>query len=162
MTPSTFMAFAAVAMSILAAASYPSCALADDTARISRLESEIRLLRTQIDEQHRRILRLEDELGRRTGGPPIPKVPQVRHDRAATIATEPRPWHSPETWDRVTKGMSVSEVTGILGEPTFNESMDPFMTLFYHAVVAGTGAVSGHVNLRDGRVVAVNKPVFNR
>lgn len=137
-------------------------ALADDAARISRLESEIRLLRTQIDEQHRRIQRLEDELSRRTGGSPIPKVPEVRHDRTATIATEPRPWHSSEPWDRVTKGMSETEVTGILGEPTFSESMDPFMTLFYHALVAGSGPVSGHVNLRDGRVVAVNKPEFDK
>lgn len=162
MTPSSLRVLVTLIVGVLVVAAYPSGALADDAARISRLESEIQLLRTQIDAQHRRILRLEDELNRRAGGPAIPKIPKVRDDRAATTATGPLPWHSPESWARVTTGMSEAEVTGVLGEPTYSESLDSFKTLFFHGLAAGSGPLSGHVNLRDGHVVAVKKPEFDK
>src|SRR5688572_14259768 len=46
-----------------------SPAVADDAARISRLETEIQQLRAQLDEQNRRIQRLEAELELRAGVP---------------------------------------------------------------------------------------------
>jgi len=162
MTPSFFRVLAAVIVSAFMVAVHPSRALADDSSRISRLESEIQQLRTQIDAQNRRILRLEDELKRRMGGQPIPTIPDVRKDRTATVATGPLPWHSPGPWERVTEGMSEADVTSMLGEPTHIKSMDSFKTLFYQGQVAGFGALSGHVNFRDGRVVAVNKPTFDK
>jgi len=141
---------------------YPSGALADETARISRLESEIQLLRTQIAAQDRRIQRLEEEWDRRASGQPIPGIPKVRDDRAMTVATGPLPWHSLEPWELVKKGMSETEVKSVLGEPTYSESIDSFKTLFYNGLVKGSGTLSGHVNLRDGRVVAINKPGFEK
>jgi predicted RNase H-like nuclease (RuvC/YqgF family) len=138
-------------------------ASADDAARISRLESEIQLLRTQINEQNRRIQRLEDELSRRSGAAVAAPEPRKRANEMRTdqpTATARLPWHSPEAWDRVARGMTTAEVMAILGEPTVVESLEPFKTLFYRGAVPGGGSAGGHVNLRDGRVVAVSKPAF--
>lgn len=154
--------FLAVIVAALLIALSPPAASADDSAQISRLESEIQLLRTQIDAQHRRILRLEDELNRRAGGQPAPRIPEMRENRAATVATGPQPWHSPASWERVAQGMSESEVTSLLGEPDYFESLDELKTLFYQGLVNGTRTIRGHVNLRDGRVVAISKPEFDR
>lgn len=152
-----------VVMGLSLATLTPQAASANDAARISRLESEIQLLRTQIDEQNRRIQRLEAELNRRAGTPALdrqsrPRANEVRTDQPA--ATARLPWHSPSAWDRVAKGMNAKEVTTILGAPAAIESLDSFQTLFYRGTVQGGGAVSGHVNLRDGHVVAVSKPKF--
>jgi hypothetical protein len=150
-------------LGVLTVGAFPPFALADDAARISRLESEIQLLRTRIDEQHRRILRLEDELKRGTGNGPVRTVPERHVDGVAIdrpAATESLPWHAAESWARVTTGMSEAEVTEILGPPTSVESIDSYKTLFYRGPVAGSGSMSGIVNLRDGRVVAVNAPDF--
>ena len=94
-----------------------SPALADDAARVSRLESEIQQLRTQVDEQNRRIQRLEAELARRSGGKeasqPAKPVAGVSRARPAA-ASGPQPWHAPAPWGRVAKGMSAPEVIAIL------------------------------------------------
>lgn len=79
---------------------------------------------------------------------------------ASTAATGPQPWHSPEAWDRVARGMTAAQVAEILGPPTQVESIDAYKTLFYRGSVAGKGSYSGLVNLRDDRVVAVKKPAF--
>lgn len=145
------------------AAAMASPAAADETARVSRLESEIQQLRAQIDEQNRRIQRLEAELARRPGAAALPDAPKpaARDERARLASsTGPQAWHSPAPWNRVAKGMNADEVIAILGEPTSVESVDALKTLFYRGTnAAGTG-VRGIVNLRDDRVVAVVKPVF--
>jgi TolA-binding protein len=135
--------------------------IADDAARISRLESDLQQLRARVDEQERRIERLENELGRRSNQPPIARPP-VREEGgvAAAAATGPQPWHSPAAWDRVAKGMTQAQVAEILGPPTQVESVDAYKTLFYRGSVAGKGSLSGLVNLRDDQVVAVKKPAF--
>ena len=141
----------------------PGSASADDAARISRLESEIQLLRIQIDEQDRRIQRLEAELSRRSGAAAVEPQPRKSADEVRTEQSAPAtrlPWHAPEAWDRVAKGMSAEQVKEILGEPTEVEAIESFKTLFYRGTVAGSGAMSGHVNLRDDRVVAVSKPAL--
>jgi len=140
---------------------FPVDSLADDAARISRLESDLQQLRARIDEQDRRIERLENELARRNNSPPIARPP-IREEGgvASTAATGPQPWHSPAAWDRVVKGMTQAQVAEVLGPPTQVESIDAYKTLFYRGSVAGKGSVSGLVNLRDDRVVAVKKPAF--
>jgi hypothetical protein len=137
-------------------------ALADDAARVSRLESEIQQLRTQIDEQNRRIQRLEAELVRRPGARPTPTPKSAASDDPAPKAstTGPQPWHSPASWGRVAKGMTAAAVIAILGEPTAVESVDGLKTLFYRGTTAAGDGVSGIVNLRDERVVAVASPAF--
>lgn len=152
-----------LALGVPTGALYAGNASADESSRISQLELEIQRLRSRIDEQHRRILALEDELNRRTNRGPIEMIPHPRDDRAGSdgrAANEPQPWHAPETWARVAKGMTVAEVMAILGPPTAIQSVDAYMTLFYRGSVAGGGALSGIVNLRDERVVAVNQPDY--
>jgi hypothetical protein len=161
MTPRSIRFFIALIPSALMLGANPTRALADDAARISRLESEIQLLRTQIDAQHRRILRLEDELSRHSGSKPVPAVPEARESRTLNMATDPLPWHSPASWGRVKQGMSEAEVTNVLGEPTHRDSMEQFKTLFYDGQSVDSRPIRGHVNFRDGRVVAVNKPKFD-
>jgi hypothetical protein len=68
------------------------------------------------------------------------------------------PWHSPAAWDRIQKGMTVEEVSAILGEPTAVESVDSYKSLFYRGSTPAGVTVSGHVNFRDDLVVAVSKP----
>lgn len=148
--------------SILAGALYPGRALADDAARISQLESEIQRLRTQLNEQNRRIQRLEEELSQRRGGAVVGAVSEARVKRSATAPAEPQPWHSPEPWSQIAKGMSEAQVTEILGSPTSVESLDGYKTLFYRGPAGKAGELAGHVNLRDERVVAVMLPIFGR
>ena len=153
---------AAIVLS-LACVLVPSWSAADDSARISQLELEIQRLRTRIDEQQRRIERLEEELNRRLGPGFVEPAPESRTDQGATAARsagEASPWHAAKSWAQVTKGMSEAEVTEILGSPTSAESIGSLKTLFYRGEIVGVGAVSGIVNLRDGRVVAVNKPAL--
>ena len=145
------------------AIAFASPALADDAARVSRLESEIQQLRTQIDEQNRRIQRLEAELGRRSGAelrtqPPKPAAIDKRQLQAS--ASGPRLWHATAAWGRVAKGMDADQVIAVLGEPTAVESVDGFKTLFYRGTNAAGATISGIVNLRDEKVVAVVQPTF--
>ena len=135
--------------------SYPCLALADDAARISTLESTVQQLRIRIDEQSRRIERLEAESSSRKGVPMVKSPSGKREEYAPQAATGKQPWHSAESWARITKGMTQAQVTEILGSPTAVESLNTFTTLFYRS-----GSINGLVNLREDRVVAVNKPTF--
>jgi hypothetical protein len=145
---------------VLTMALYPKYAGADDAARISRLESEIRLLRTRVDEQQRRITRLEDELKRQANDPVVGTIPGRREDRIPTASPDQLPWHSQESWTGVSRGMSEEQVTDVLGQPTSVEAFGRYKTLFYRGTVPGSGSISGHVNLLDDRVLAVSPPAF--
>jgi hypothetical protein len=145
---------------VLTMALCPVVAGADDAARISRLESELRLLRTRVDEQQRRIARLEEELKRQANEPVVGTTPGRREDRAPAASPDQLPWHSPESWTGVSKGMSEEQVTEVLGQPTSVESFGRYKTLFYRGTVPGSGLLSGHVNLLDDRVLAVSPPSF--
>ncbi len=139
----------------------PACA--DEGARISRLESEIQLLRSQIDEQNRRIQRLEADLARRSGTAPSSAAPKPAGDDKRVrppASTGPQPWHAAAAWNRVEKGMTTEQVTAILGAPTAAESVEGFKTLFYRGTTVAGATLDGLVNLRDDRVVAVVKPGF--
>jgi uncharacterized small protein (DUF1192 family) len=148
----------ALACALIAGLS-PLAARADDAARINFLESEIQRLRNQLDEQNRRIERLEAALAQR--GATAPGRPADRRAEATSGApktTGPQPWHALVNWDRVTKGMTQAEVTKVLGEPTTVQSVDNYKTLFYSGVTPDGRTLNGLVNLRDERVVAVKKP----
>jgi hypothetical protein len=151
---------AAVAGLVLAGLA-PAPRAADDSARVSRLESEIQQLRSQLNEQARRIERLEEELKRRGGaasGPSQQRAPAGPSAAARPDASGSFPWHSAAAWDRVRRGMTVAEVSAILGEPTSVESVDSYKSLFYRGSTSAGVLVIGHVNFRDERVVAVSKP----
>lgn len=153
--------FRCAIFAIVLAVTGPACA--DDGARISRLESEIQLLRSQIDEQNRRIQRLEADLARRSGTTPASSTPKPDGEErriSRPASTGPQPWHAAAAWDRVAKGMSTEQVTEILGAPTAAESIEGFKTLFYRGMTPAGATLDGLVNLRDDRVVAVVKPGF--
>lgn len=141
----------------------PVAAFADEANRISRLESEIQQLRRQIDEQNRRIQRLEDALGAR-GGSAIAAPQQRRSSGSTPVPSSPsnvrQLWHAPEAWARVSPGMTSVQVTAMLGQPTSVDAVDALKTMFYRGTTPEGIPLSGLVNLRDDRVVAVNKPAF--
>ena len=148
---------------LVLAALAPVALHADDTSRISRLETEIQQLRSQIDEQNRRIERLEAELARRAGASPGESVAKTRTavervEKPAPVGRQP--WHSAEAWNRIVKGMTAEQVTAILGEPTSVESIPGLKTLFYRGATTTGVDLNGLVNFRDERVVAVNVPKF--
>jgi hypothetical protein len=147
-----------IAVACAVAAFTPVAGRADDASRISFLESEIQRLRNQLDEQDRRIQRLEAALAQRGGTVPGRATARAEAGSNAPKATGPQPWHALSAWDRVTKGMTPAEVAGILGEPTTVQSVDNYKTLFYSGVTPDGRTLSGLVNLRDERVVAVKKP----
>lgn len=55
--------------------------------------------------------------------------------------------------------MSEAEAISILGAPTAADSVGALKSLFYRGV-PGREGLAGHVNLKDGRVVAVSPPAF--
>lgn len=151
--------FRCVIFAIVLAVAGP--ALADDGARISRLESEIQQLRSQIDEQNRRIQRLEADLAQRSGKTRAGPAPRQAGDDERVnrpAPTGPQPWHAAAAWGRVAKGMTTDQVVSILGQPTATESVDEFKTLFYRGTTAAGATLNGLVNLREDRVVAIVKP----
>ena len=157
MSPNVLRKPLAACVCALALSTLP--ARADDSARISNLESEIQRLRTQVAEQNRRIQRLEAQLEQ--GAVAVPGYKAGRRTDASAPANGeiegPLPWQSPEAWQRIAIGMSQEEAIATLGEPTAVEAVDNYMTLFYSDGAAG-GEISGHVNLKDGFVVAIKKP----
>ena len=141
----------------------PVAAFADDATRISQLESEIQQIRRQIDEQNRRIQRLEDALTVR--GESAIGAPQLRRSSngapaPASASNVRQLWHTPDAWTRVSPGMTSVQVTAILGQPTSVDAVDALKTMFYRGTTPDGVQLSGLVNLRDDRVVAVNKPAF--
>ena len=121
------------------------CAVADDAARISRLETEIQQLRAHVDEQSRRIQRLEVELRRRAGPAglaepqPKPRVGEMRTDAPAAAGRRPGIRRRPGT--RVKQGMTEAEVIAILGPPTAADSVGALKSLFYRGTAPGGRAV---------------------
>lgn len=144
----------------LAAALAVQPALPADDARIRQLETDLQQLRIRLDEQSRRIDRLEQALSRRPSGPLIGTIPGRHEEGTGPAATGKQPWHSAEPWTQVAEGMSEEQVTKFLGQPTARESFGRYMTFFYRGTVANVGSIGGHVNFTDGRVVAVNAPAF--
>lgn len=146
---------------LLAGLMLTPAAMADEGARISRLETEIQQLRSQLDEQNRRIQQLEAELARRSAAPVLSAQPRPRagDPRTEAAAGGPQPWHTAPAWARVKPGMSEAQVIAILGAPTAAEAVGALKSLFYRGV-PGRAELGGHVNLKDGQVVAVSQPAF--
>ncbi|MGH8221381.1 MAG: hypothetical protein ACREQZ_00260 [Woeseiaceae bacterium] len=160
----TIRALVVTIAALLTAGPTSTPARAHDSARISQLESTIQQLRIRLDEQQRRIERLENELKGRTGELLVPTIPRrpagAAKATAKATAKDPLPWHSPEPWSLVKPGMSHEEVVAILGEPTSADSLDNYRSLFYRGTAPNGAELNGHVNLRDGQVVAVKAPDF--
>jgi len=131
-------------------------------SRDRRLEdaiSDIRLLKRVVDEQNRRITELEKTV----------KELQASAAAAAQGPAEPArigkpiapiPWHVPNNWMQVKRGMSRSDVENILGPPTSVDSVIDSQTLVYRDTSSPTGVLQGTIKLVDDRVTAVDPPEF--
>jgi hypothetical protein len=56
--------------------------------------------------------------------------------------------------------MTSVQVTAILGAPTSVDAVDALKSMFYRGTTPDGVQLAGLVNLRDDRVVAVNRPAF--
>ncbi len=56
--------------------------------------------------------------------------------------------------------MTAAQVAAVLGEPTSVDAVDALKTMSYRGMTPEGVALSGIVNLREDRVVAVKKPAF--
>ena len=131
----------------------PVTALADD-ARERQLELDVQQLRRELMAQSRRI----DELERLAGRGGI---------KEATVVTSPvspvlPPWLVAANWERVRPGMSEAEVRQLLGTPTSvrEGSTAQGKTFFYALEVAPEAFLAGSVEIADGKVSEVKKPVL--
>lgn len=130
------------------------CSLRADDMNERQLEIQIQELRRQLQAQSRRIDQLERA---------------ARADRGLTVYTErevePPPqspaWLVAANWKRVSPGMSRSEVIEILGEPTAERPGEAGATLLLYAREIEEGVfLAGNVELREGKVGAVNEPML--
>lgn len=116
------------------------------------LKKQVADLKAELKKQNDRISRLEKLLaspGNAVGSSQAP----------GSLA-----WQDMNNWNRVKPGMSRSQVESILGKPTRVEvnSID-YATLFYQGEKAGSGYVSGNVQISDEDRVTysgINPPVM--
>jgi|GEM_PF-994853 len=129
-----------------------------DRLRIEELRQDIRRLERTIQEQARRIDRLERQLAQ-AGRPTAPATGRGA-DGVPAGAFET--WIAPERWDRVREGMTAQEVISILGPPTAvrPDGTSPTRTLFYTLQIGDTAFLSGTVRLENDRVRAVERPTL--
>ena len=123
-----------------------------DEARERQLELDVAQLRRELLAQGRRIEQLERQTLR--------SVPEPTLNAALASPTLP-PWLVAANWERVRPGMSEAEVTKLLGTPTSSREAAPQRkTLLYALEVAPEAYLAGSVEMADGRVSEVKKPVL--
>jgi hypothetical protein len=129
--------------------------------RIEDVRAEITLLKRIIAEQDRRIAELETAVKVLQLGTSTSRQAATPDRGAVSVQpTSTTPWKTPTIWSRLKNGMSRAQVVAILGQPTSVKTIGPYLTLFYQGEVAGSGSVTGTVELTDDRVWQVNIPVF--
>jgi hypothetical protein len=71
-------------------------------------------------------------------------------------------WLSVSSWERVRPGMSEFEVIGILGPPSSvrGPADSPTRTLMYAMEIGSSAFLSGRVDFKDRRVIAVQVPAL--
>jgi hypothetical protein len=125
-----------------------------DELREQRLEQQLQELRRQVDVQSRRIDTLERSL--RSGG----SIGQVDIGKAAP-PPEAAPWLVASNWELVLAGMSAAQVTGLLGAPNSERPGEAGTKVLLYALEVQEGVfLAGRVELRDGKVTAVQRPAL--
>jgi hypothetical protein len=129
-----------------------TCAAADDDFKVLRLEQQVLELERKVDDLSRQIADLRQRSASTTPGPAT---------RSSPVPIDTR-WLSVANWSRVRPGMSEFEVIDILGPPTtLRGARDaPQRTLMYATEIGSASFLSGNVEMKDGRVVAVNLPTL--
>jgi hypothetical protein len=123
-----------------------------DDARVHQLELDVAQLRREMMAQARRI----DELERQNRGGRDSAVTNPLPAPAQTL------WLVAANWERLRPGMPESEAVKVLGTPTsVREGSSPQRrTLFYALEVAPDAYLAGSIEIDDGRVSEVKKPVL--
>lgn len=113
--------------------------LGQESERVRQLEQEVKLIKSTVADQGRRIEMLEREL---RGKSSVTESGASTATQSRTPSSTAYPWHDRNSWGRVKNGMSEAQVMSILGHPTSVEAMGGiFKTLFYRGEVAGSGSV---------------------
>ena len=124
-----------------------------DEVHERQLDQQLQELRRQVDAQARRIEQLERGQ-MRSSGPPT----QVWPEKASSPA-EASPWLVASNWERIRPGMSAEQVTAILGAPNSERPGEAGTTALLYALEMQEGVfLAGRVELRGGKVTAVQKP----
>ena len=144
------MALWVLAMTALSAAAQVPV----DDLRVRQLESEVRRLQLQVDQQARRIEMLEQAA--RLAPPGASPVPGVRPPDTSPV------WLTTASWDGIKTGMSALEVIAILGRPTSTRNDDDgkLRVLFYAMELGPDRYLSGTIRLDDSGVVEINRPAL--
>ncbi len=121
------------------------------------LRAEISLLKQRVQNQEKRIAALERTFAEIEASQNPSEQKRTNESEPLT----PGDWKVPSNWDRVALGMSLEQVTEILGTST-NQSLSvgSAVTLYYQGEVSGSGYVSGNVRFFENRVTQINKPIF--
>lgn len=137
-------------------ASVSISALADD-ARVRQLELDVAQLRRDVMAQARRIDELERQLSR--GVQQAAKEPGVE---APVVTPVSSAWLFAANWERIRPGMAEYDVVQLLGVPTSMraDSSSETKTLLYALEVAPGAFVAGSIEIANGRVAEVKKPVL--
>jgi hypothetical protein len=143
-----------LAMRILLLLWVPAMALAADDARVTRLEQDVRTLRTELQNLSRQIeqLRLQNtrpEVDGRTPAPP------------PALDTPSAPaWLDAAKWKRLHPGMNELEVISALGAPSSIREQNGTRELFYAMEIGSSAFLGGSVRLRDRAVIEVKTPTL--
>jgi hypothetical protein len=143
-----------LAMRILLLLCVPAMALAADDARVTRLEQDVRTLRTELQNLSRQIeqLRLQNTRPEVDGRPPPPAL-------ALDTPTAPA-WLDAAKWQRLRPGMSELEVISALGPPSSIREQAGTRELLYAMEIGTSAFLAGSVRLRNRSVVEVRVPAL--
>lgn len=149
-----------IVVSILLAFAPPG--VAQDGARIARLEQEVRQLQRELSLLSQRM----NQMNQRADSvppyvaPPAPAVaPRPGAPADAPQTALPR-WVNAERWRNVRTGMSELEVISELGVPTSSRGTDVDRVLLYALELGAATFVSGSVTFRNRVVTEVETPVL--
>ena len=141
-------------MRILLLLCIPAIALAADDARVTRLEQDVRTLRTELQNLSRQIEQLRLQNTR-------PDVDGRRPPPAPALDTPSAPaWLDAARWQRLRPGMSELEVISALGPPSSIREQAGTRELLYAMEVGPSAFLGGSVRLRNRAVVEIHVPTL--
>jgi hypothetical protein len=136
----------------LAVLAMPAPLLADDY-KVIKLEQDVRNLERQVSELTRQVTALTRQRVPYDG--PTPAVVPAEPAAANEL------WLNSDNWKRLHVGMDELDVLRILGKPaSMRADTAESRTLLYAMEIGRSGFLGGNVQLREHRVVAINRPVL--
>ncbi len=142
---------------------FPLLAAAQESARISRLDQEVRQLQREVVTLTQLVNQLRNEVHRAAttvATAPLPAPGSARTAAPPQASAVMARWVDAGRWQRLKVGMSELEVIGELGPPTSIRSEGDAHILFY-ALELGPGAfLAGSIRLQDQAVTSIETPAL--